>query len=130
MQSTVEQRMAGPGRFAVMHGGGATATDGERRPVLFLNTPTAPPLGADTWIHAEIMRRLDRADVGADRRPRLRPGDDPTPTHRVAAPTIPDLELVRANLGPELGGRSRARQAAGARRDGAGAVDDRPSSAC
>ena len=29
--------------------------------VLFLNTPTRPTLGADTWIHLQIMMGLDRS---------------------------------------------------------------------
>ncbi len=84
---------------------GATGHDGERRPILFLNTPTAAPLGADTWIHAEIMRRLDRTTWAPIAAHAFGPADDPTPTHRVVA-AIPDLEVVRANLGPELGVRS------------------------
>jgi glycosyltransferase involved in cell wall biosynthesis len=78
---------------------------GDRRPVLFLNTPTAPPLGADTWIHAEIMRRLDRTAWAPVAAHAFGPAGDPTPIHRVLV-TIPDLELVRANLGPELTGQS------------------------
>jgi glycosyltransferase involved in cell wall biosynthesis len=87
-----------------MQAGDVSRTD-ERRPVLFLNTPTAPPLGADTWVHAEIMRRLDRTAWAPVAAHAFGPADDPTPTHRVLG-AIPDLELVRANLGPELNTRS------------------------
>src|SRR5215217_913791 len=85
--------------LAAMHRG-----DGDdfvsRRPVLFLNTPTAPPLGADTWIHIELMRRLDRTAWAPIAAHAFGSEDEPTPTHR-AVREIPDLELVRADLGPD-----------------------------
>ena len=84
---------------------GGDCHERERRPVLYLNTPTAAPLGADTWIHAEIMRRIDRAAWAPIAAHAVGPANDPTPTHRVLR-AIPDLELVRANLGPELSSRS------------------------
>ena len=83
-----------------------------RTRVLFLNTATLPPLGADTWIHAQIMRHLDRTHERG-RRLRLGPADEPTPTYGCFG-TIPDLELVPCDLGPELGRHIGARQ--GARR--------------
>lgn len=81
-----------------------------RTKVLFLNTATLPPLGADTWIHARIMERLDRSThelvaacvFGAD--------GAPTPTY-AALREIPDLELVDASLGTE----SASRRARGGR---------------
>jgi glycosyltransferase involved in cell wall biosynthesis len=82
------------------------APDGTRWPILFLNTATLPPLGADTWIHAEIMRRLDRTAFEPIAACAFGTASQPTPTHE-ALRAIPDLELVAANLGPELSGRSR-----------------------
>src|SRR5215204_5343541 len=73
--------------------------------VLLLNTPTAPPLGADTWIHIEIMRQLDRTAWAPIAAHAFGSADDPTPTHR-ALRDIPDIELVRANLGPDRSSRS------------------------
>lgn len=43
-------------------GDGGAPRPRSRRPVLYLNTPTEAMFGADTWIHAEIMRRLDRTE--------------------------------------------------------------------
>ena len=71
------------GYIALMQAGGDCHRR-ERRPVLFLNTPTAAPLGADTWIHAEIMRRIDRTAWAPIAAHAFGPVDDPTPTHRVA----------------------------------------------
>lgn len=73
--------------------------------VLFVNTPTAPPLGADTWIHVQILRHLDRAThelYAACARGRR---DRPTPTYQ-ALRAVPDLELMTVDFGPELEGRS------------------------
>ena len=81
------------------------ASDGHPFPVLFLNTATLPPLGADTWIHAEIMRHLDRAAFEPIAACAFGTASEPTPTYE-ALRAIPELELVPANLGPELSGRS------------------------
>ncbi len=81
-------------------------TDGSRWPILFLNTATLPPLGADTWIHVEIMRHLDRTAFEPIAACVFGRKAEPTPTYD-ALRVIPDLELVPANLGPELSGRSR-----------------------
>ena len=35
----------------------------DRIRVLFVNTKRQPPLGADTWVHLQIMRELDRSRV-------------------------------------------------------------------
>jgi glycosyltransferase involved in cell wall biosynthesis len=74
---------------------------GARRPILYLNTPTQPPFGADTWIHAEIMRQLDRTTYAPSAACAFGRSDAPTPTYEVLR-QIPDLELVSAALGPEL----------------------------
>ena len=68
--------------------------------VLFLNTATQPPLGADTWVHVQLMRDLDRSTTEVHTA--LVPG---TPTAQAVA-GIPDLHVLHVDLGPELGGRS------------------------
>jgi glycosyltransferase involved in cell wall biosynthesis len=68
--------------------------------VLFLNTATQPPLGADTWVHVQLMRDLDRSTTEVHTA--LVPN---TPTAS-AIEGIPDLHVLAVDLGPELGGRS------------------------
>jgi glycosyltransferase involved in cell wall biosynthesis len=81
--------------------------------VLFLNTPTLPPLGADTAVHARIIAGLDRRAhelfVGCffGRKGRR------TPTYDIMR-TIPDITLVDVNLGPELATRTRWEKVRGA----------------
>lgn len=70
-------------------------------PILFLNTATRAPLGADTWIHAHVMRRLDRRRYQPIAACAFGAQDARTPTYN-ALHDIPDLQLVRADLGPEL----------------------------
>lgn len=73
----------------------------EKVRVLFLHSATRPPLGADTWIHALIMRHLDRnmheVHVACS------PGSPsaPTPTFS-AVRDIPGIHLTPVDLGPEL----------------------------
>jgi glycosyltransferase involved in cell wall biosynthesis len=74
--------------------------------VLFVNTATLPPLGADTWIHVQIMRHLDRSThelYAACARGRR---DAPTPTYE-ALRRVPELHVITVDFGPELAGRSR-----------------------
>jgi glycosyltransferase involved in cell wall biosynthesis len=68
--------------------------------VLFVHSATLPPLGADTWVHAQIMRGLDRAayDVHAACVPG--PHHAPTPTFRLLR-TLPDVRILPVDLGPE-----------------------------
>lgn len=69
----------------------------------FVNTPTRPPLGADTWVHVEIMRHLDRATHELYAACATGPADNPTPTYQ-AVRDIPDIEIVPVDFGPELSG--------------------------
>ncbi len=69
--------------------------------VLFIHTATRPPLGADTWIHALIIRHLDRATHDVHVACATGPADDPTPTYK-AMRDIPDLAIKPVNLGSEL----------------------------
>lgn len=80
--------------------------DGRKIPVLFVHSATEPPLGADTWIHALMMRHLDRSrfDVHVactSGKPGAR-----TPTFQ-AVSSIPYLHVYPVNLGPEMFRRSR-----------------------
>ena len=68
--------------------------------VLFVHTATLPPLGADTWVHSQIIAGLDKgrhqvyvACAGT--------ADAPTPTFTVMS-DIPDIDLVRVNFGREM----------------------------
>ncbi len=76
-----------------------------RTGVLFVHTATLPPLGADTWVHAQIIAALDRSthDLHAACVTQTRTG--PTPTF-VALESIPELTLVPVDFGPELAIRS------------------------
>jgi glycosyltransferase involved in cell wall biosynthesis len=72
-----------------------------RLPVLFVNTATRPPLGADTWVHLQIMRALDRSTHEPITACAFGTPESPTPTYAVAR-AIPGLELVRVNFGEEM----------------------------
>jgi glycosyltransferase involved in cell wall biosynthesis len=74
--------------------------------IQFVNTATLPPLGADTWIHVQIMRHLDRSTHELHAACASGPADNPTPTYE-ALRQIPDLELMAVHFGPELSHRSR-----------------------
>jgi glycosyltransferase involved in cell wall biosynthesis len=83
-----------------------------KTPVLFLNSATRPPLGADIAVVGQIMREIDRGayEVHAV----CAPGspDAPTPTFQLFS-RIPDVRLHLLDLGPELSDQSgRARIAA------------------
>lgn len=101
-------------------GDGGAPRPRSRRPVLYLNTPTEAMFGADTWIHAEIMRRLDRTEYEPIAACAYGPPDTRTPTYEVLS-EIPDLELVPADLGPDLrwkSGVAKARAVVGTARGG------------
>ena len=89
-----------------------TVRDGERRTVLFVNTATLPPLGADTWVHVQVMRALDRDVFEPVSAYTFGTRDEPTPTYR-ALLDVPDLELHEVNFGSELTGRGFVRLLSG-----------------
>ncbi len=69
--------------------------------VLAVHTATLPPLGADTWVHAQILRGLDRSThrvhvAYADRR-----DGRPTPTAEILD-RMPDFERHHVSLGREV----------------------------
>jgi glycosyltransferase involved in cell wall biosynthesis len=73
--------------------------------VLFVNTKTQSP-GADTWIHTQIMRDLDRSTNQLTVACAIGRPDDPTPTYRIIK-GIPDLRVHPVDFGSELTRRSR-----------------------
>jgi glycosyltransferase involved in cell wall biosynthesis len=74
--------------------------------VLFLHTATRPPLGADTWIHVQIIRRLDRSEHEVHVAFAAGRSGAPTPTSQELA-RIADLHRHPVDLGPELHGLGR-----------------------
>jgi glycosyltransferase involved in cell wall biosynthesis len=74
-----------------------------RTGLLFVHTPTKPPLGADTWVHAKIIEHLDRShhNVHAACAPGTRGA--PSPTMRCLS-QIPDLDVRAVHLGTEIAG--------------------------
>jgi glycosyltransferase involved in cell wall biosynthesis len=77
----------------------------DRVRALFVNTKRRPPLGADTWVHVEIMRNLDRSRVEVHAACVAGPSRRPTPTYE-SLREIPGITLVKVNLGREIAGDS------------------------
>jgi glycosyltransferase involved in cell wall biosynthesis len=68
--------------------------------VLFVNTKTQPPLGADTWVHVQIMRDLDRSTNDLTAACAFGTADLPTPTYRQLG-SIRDLTVLPVDFGSE-----------------------------
>ncbi len=79
------------------------AAGGKMR-VMFVNTPTTRPLGADTWIHTQIIGRLDRATHEFDVALAAGCPGQRTPVFE-ALQGVTGLRLRPVNFGPELSGR-------------------------
>jgi glycosyltransferase involved in cell wall biosynthesis len=77
--------------------------------VLFVNSPDR--FGADTWIHALLMRHLDRTRFDVHAAASVGKGGAPTAAYETLA-TIADLKLRPANFGPSVTGRTLAGKAA------------------
>jgi glycosyltransferase involved in cell wall biosynthesis len=77
--------------------------------VLFLSSAEQP--GADTFIHALLMRGLDRSRFDVHVACAAGPSNARTPAFR-ALSTIPDLHVRPANFGPSLTARSKIGKAA------------------
>jgi glycosyltransferase involved in cell wall biosynthesis len=77
--------------------------------VLFIHTATLPPLGADTWVHAQIMRNLDTNAHQLYAACARKSPNGSTPTFRELR-TIPLLEVRNVDFGPEVSGNSRSRK--------------------
>ena len=73
----------------------------ERTGILFVNGPTLAPLGADTWIHAQIIRHLDRTRFDPVAACVTGTPSQPTPCYELLR-TLSDVEVVPIDLGPEL----------------------------
>jgi glycosyltransferase involved in cell wall biosynthesis len=77
--------------------------------VLFLNTPTLPPLGADVKVHGEIMRHLDQTKFRPYAACTAEANGGPTETFQLLR-DIPGLTTCPVNLGREgTGGSHRER---------------------
>lgn len=77
----------------------------DRLGVLFLQTPTAEPLGADNWVHVQIADRLDRATHRVASTCVPTTAGRPTPLARALA-RIDDIDVIPVPPGP---GRPRSR---------------------
>lgn len=91
-----------------------STTDG-RIAVLAVHTATLPPLGADTWVHAQILRHLDRRTHEVHVACVTGARGSPTPTYR-ALSEIPELDVIPVDFGPELFRRSGLAKLTGALR--------------
>jgi glycosyltransferase involved in cell wall biosynthesis len=80
----------------------------EKTGVLFVSSPEQP--GADTFIHALIMRGLDRSRFDVHVACSAGPPGARTPAFE-ALSDIPDLHVRAADFGPSLSGRSKIEQA-------------------
>ena len=72
-----------------------------RTGVLFVNAPTLPPLGADTWVHVQIIHHLDRTRFAPVVGCAVGRPDEPSP-YFAALRDGADIEIVPIDLGPEL----------------------------
>jgi glycosyltransferase involved in cell wall biosynthesis len=80
-----------------------------RTGILFVNAPTLAPLGADTWIHIQIIRHLDRTRFDPVAACVTGTPDRPTPCY-AALRAVSDVDVVPIDFGPELStSRSRGR---------------------
>jgi glycosyltransferase involved in cell wall biosynthesis len=79
----------------------APLSSADRERVLFVHSATLPPLGADTWVHALLIRHLDRRLVDVHAACAFEHRGARTPTFE-ALSAVPDLTLRSVNLGPEL----------------------------
>ncbi|HEY5373387.1 MAG TPA: glycosyltransferase family 4 protein [Polyangiaceae bacterium] len=75
--------------------------DSSKLRFLFVHTATRPPLGADTWIQALIIRHLDRSRHEVNVACATGPESQPTPTFS-ALGDIPELSIKPVNFGSEL----------------------------
>ena len=82
-----------------------TSADGSRLRVLCLHTATLPPLGADTWVHAEIIRTLDRTTHDLHVAYAFTRDGDPTPT-AIALGAATDITRMNVDLGRERSARA------------------------
>ena len=82
----------------------------DRIRVLFVQTKRQPTLDADTWIHLQILRELDRSKVRVFAACAPGTASNPTPTYQQLIQLV-DVEIVKVDLGPERTGDSFAAKA-------------------
>ena len=85
-----------------------SGADGSLLRVLCLHTATLPPLGADTWVHAEIIGTLDRTTHDVHVAYAFTRDGQPTPTAIALAPAS-DITRIDVNLGRERSARTTTR---------------------
>ena len=73
----------------------------DRIRVLFLDTKRQPRLDADTWVHLQVMRELDRSRVEVHAACVRGPANCPTPTYERLR-GIPEVTMIDVNLGREI----------------------------
>ncbi|MFV0308086.1 MAG: glycosyltransferase [Desertimonas sp.] len=69
-----------------------------RHRVLFVHTPHLPPLGADTWVHSQIIRHLDRTRTSVHLAAVFHPDASPT---AMAVADVADINRLDVDLGRE-----------------------------
>jgi glycosyltransferase involved in cell wall biosynthesis len=84
-----------------------TSPVAHKRRVLFVNTPMCRPMGADTWIHTQIISHLDRDTHELHVALATGPPEQHSPTYE-ALRDVPGVRLRPVNFGPELAGRGLA----------------------
>jgi len=101
--------LTGQSAYSSSPPGSPASTPHERRKtgILYVNTTTRPPLGADVWLHAQIMKELDRSRFDLHTACAVGSAEAPTPTYELLR-TIPALEVHSVNFGRESNGASAA----------------------
>lgn len=69
--------------------------------MLFVNTKQQPPLGADTWIHLQVMKVLDRSRFAVQAACVRGKADEPTVTYRELR-KLPEVTIREVDFGREL----------------------------
>jgi glycosyltransferase involved in cell wall biosynthesis len=106
-ENDLHPTLTGPSAQSTSPPGLPTSRPHERRKtgILYVNTTTRPPLGADVWLQAQIMKGLDRSRFDLHTACALGPAEAPTPTYELLR-TIPALKVHPVNFGTESKGPS------------------------
>lgn len=81
----------------------------QRVGVLSINGATLPPLGADTWIHAQILAAVDHTAYDVHAACVAGSIESPTPTFAILS-NIPELTIRNVRFGRESHGRNRLKK--------------------
>lgn len=84
---------------------GRSNRGGDATRVLFINTAKLPPLGAGPWLHAQVLRCIDRSTHELHLACAAGPGQDPSPMG-LAVRAIPDVHVRLVDFGPERFGQA------------------------